>query len=229
MSYSIQTTFRVIWKSIITSFENPELPGTLIASILAVVTVLTLYELIVYRFILRRSLYNKAFNICITVIPYFIAMIILCLQSNMVITLGTIGALAIIRFRNAVKDPVDLVFLLWSIFIGISCGCRIYSISIMTSVAVTVVLILLNYTGIRNKTHILVLHLYNDEAVAKAKECVKSNSRNYRIKSRNYSGDGVTVVIELFTRNAEQLASSLRSISEIEKISLMVYDYDDFI
>ncbi len=229
MLYDFQTIIRVIWNNITTSFENPELPETLIVSVLVIVTVLTLYEFVVYRFILKRALYNKAFNICIMVIPYFIAMIILCLQSNMVITLGTIGALAIIRFRNAVKDPVDLVFLLWSIFIGISCGCRIYSISFLTSVAVTIVLILLNYISIRHKTHVLVIHLQNDGAVVKAEECVKNNSRFYRIKSRNITDDGVTAVIELFTRKPEELTTSLRSISEIDKISLMIYDYDDFI
>ena len=102
------------------SFQRSEITTSLLLSVLFVTGILALYEFIVYQIILHRSLYNRAFNISIAVLPFFIATIILCLQSNLVITLGTIGALAIIRFRTAVKDPVDLIFILWSIHIGIT-------------------------------------------------------------------------------------------------------------
>ena len=220
---------KAVWRQILSTFEQRELFPALIVSVLGMVTVLALYEYIVYRVILRRALYNRSFNMALAVIPYFIAMIILCLQSNMVITLGTIGALAIIRFRNAVKDPVDLVFLLWSIFIGISCGCRIYSMAILTSLTVTVVLVLLSFFYVRSRSHILVIHSADDGAVAKAEECIKGHSRRYRVKSRNYTKDGVTAVIELNTRSVEDIASSLRAIDEIDRMSLMEYDNDDIL
>lgn len=223
----MERMIRQFWESVISGFDNRELTETLIVSVLAVVTVLALYEYVVYRFILRRSLYNKAFNISIAVIPYFIAMMVMCLQSSLTITLGTIGALAIIRFRNAVKDPIDLVFLLWSVFLGISCGCRLFSMAALTSVTVTLVLIALNYLNIRNKTHILVMRLKSADSISKAEECLKSNTRHYRVKSQNYTGDSLTVVIELRTRDVEGLLSSLRGLGEIDRMSLMEYDYDD--
>ena len=102
--------------NIINNFESSSVYPSLIVSVLLMVLILSLYMFFVYHVIIRRSLYNKAFNICITVIPFFVSTIILCLQSSLVITLGTIGALAIIRFRTAVKDPVDMVFILWSIY-----------------------------------------------------------------------------------------------------------------
>ena len=77
------------------------------------VAILAIYEFFVYRIVSHRSFYNKSFNITTAILPFFISSIILCLQSNLVITLGTIGALAIIRFRTSVKDPVDMLYLLW--------------------------------------------------------------------------------------------------------------------
>ena len=70
------------------------------------VLILSIYKFVIYRLVSHRAFYNRAFHICIAVLPFFISTIILCLQSNLVITLETIGALAIIRFRTAVKDSV---------------------------------------------------------------------------------------------------------------------------
>ena len=148
-----------VFNSLVNHFESRELLTSTIAAVILVVTLLSVYEFIVYRFVLHRALYNKAFNICISIIPFFISTIILCLQTNLVITLGTIGALAIIRFRTAVKDPVDMIFILWSIHIGITCGCQLYELTILTSIIVTVVLIIMNHISFGMKSHILVVHL----------------------------------------------------------------------
>ena len=111
--------------NIFNSYTTQTIGTAQIASVLLVVLVLALYEFVVYRVVSHRAFYNKSFNICIVVLPFFIATIVMCLQSNIVITLGTIGALAILRFRTAVKDPVDMLYLLWSVHIGIVCGCQL--------------------------------------------------------------------------------------------------------
>jgi ABC-type spermidine/putrescine transport system permease subunit II len=104
------------------------------------VLLLPVYEFVIYRVVSHRAFYNRSFHISIAVIPFFISTIILCLQSNIVITLGTIGALAIVRFRTAVKDPVDMIYILWSIHTGIICGCQLYEVAVLTSLLVTIVL-----------------------------------------------------------------------------------------
>ncbi len=218
-----------VWNNIVTHFENQEVYPTLIISVLIMVTILAVYEFFVYRMILRRSLYNMAFNICISVVPYFIAMIILCLQSNMIVTLGTIGALAIIRFRTAIKDPIDMIFLLWSIFIGISCGCQIYSMSIITSLVVTIVLLGLNYIKAGGRSHVLVVHVSDMKVVESIEQKIRENASKYRIKSRNMTRDGINIVFELFSDNVGNLAESLNSSEGVEHFSLMEYDPDDIL
>ena len=104
-----------VFENIINTYSNESVTTVTIISVLLMVLFLAVYEFLVYRFVSHRTFYNKSFNISLAIIPFFIATIILCLQSNLVITLGTIGALAIIRYRTVVKDPIDMVYILFSL------------------------------------------------------------------------------------------------------------------
>ena len=220
----------IIWAikdAIASSFQNQEITTSVLLAVLIMTGVLALYEFIVYQVVLRRSLYNKAFNMSIAVLPFFISTIILCLQSNLVITLGTIGALAIIRFRTAVKDPVDLIFVLWSIHIGITCGCQLYEIAILTSLLATAVLIVLNRINIGMRSHILVLHCKSSDYESEVVDLLKNNTRKYRVKSRNHTEKGMDYVFEISTREVGVLTNALEKNASIERFSLMEYDSDD--
>lgn len=221
--------FDAVYRSLITHFNSKEIYPALIIAVLSVVSVLALYEFIVYKVVLHRSLYNKAFNICIALIPYFVSTIILCLQSNLIITLGTIGALAIIRFRTAVKDPVDMIFIFWAIHIGISCGCQLYELAIITSIVVTVVLVILNYITFGNKSHILIIRVPRTDVYYSVIEEVKKHTKKFRIKSRNYTNTGLNIVIELVSKEADLITENISKITDIESFSLMEYDVEDIL
>lgn len=212
---------------IINSLQNQEITTSMVLSVLAVAGILALYEFIVYQAVLHRSLYNKAFNISIAVLPLFISTIILCLQSNLVITLGTIGALAIIRFRTAVKDPVDLIFILWSLHIGIICGCQLYEMAVITSLAATLVLVALEYVNRRTKSHILVVHSKSAQSEDEIRKLLEKDTRRYRIKSRNYTEKGMDYVFEILVKEAGNLACNMEQAEAVERFSLMEYDSDD--
>lgn len=218
---------QAVLNHITSSFQNQEITTSKLLAVLVVVGVLALYEFFVYQVVLHRSLYNKAFNISVAVLPFFIATIILCLQSNLVITLGTIGALAIIRFRTAVKDPVDLIFILWAIHIGIICGCQLYEMAIVTSLIVTVVLVALNRINIGTRSHILVIHSKSAEDEKVIVEALKKHTKKYRVKSRNYTQKGMDYVFEIVTKEASVLSEILEKESGVERFSLMEYDSDD--
>lgn len=218
---------RAVVNQIVNSFRNDEITTSMLLAVLAVTGILALYEFIVYQVVLHRSLYNKAFNISIAVLPFFIATIILCLQTNLVITLGTIGALAIIRFRTAVKDPVDLIFVLWSIHIGITCGCQLYETAILTSLIATAVLVILNCINMRMKSHILVVHCKSTSDEDEILKLLKRNTRKYRIKSRNWTEKGMDYVFEIVMKEAGIFASDMEKSAAVERFSLMEYDSDD--
>lgn len=195
--------------------------------VLLVVLVLSAYEFFVYKLVSHRAFYNKSFNISLTVLPFFIATIILCLQSNVVITLGTIGALAIIRFRTAVKDPVDMIYLLWSIHIGITCGCQLYEVAVLTSLVVTIVLLILENVDFGRRPFIMVLHCEESKEM-ELMNIISSNTKKYRVKSRNYKSKGIDFVIEISVKDITALVDAIKGI-EIDKFSIIEYDSDDIL
>lgn len=207
------------------SYKNPAMGTAVISSVLIMVLVLSVYEFWVYRLVSHRAFYNRSFNICITILPFFISTIVLCLQSNIVITLGTIGALAILRFRTAVKDPVDMLYLLWSVHIGITCGCQLYEVAVLTSLIVTIVLIVMEHVSIGKKPFVLVLHCFPEDET-EILENIKSYAKRYRVKSRNFTKAGMDFVIELSVKNPQELSDTLRE-AGVEKFSLIEYDSDD--
>lgn len=213
------------FENIVNSYKNPVLGTSVISSVLLVALIIGMYEFTVYRLVSHRAFYNRSFNICIAALPLFISTIILCLQSNLVITLGTIGALAILRFRTAVKDPVDMLYLLWSVHIGITCGCQLYEIAVLTSLLVTILLICLEHISFGRKPILLVLHCSPDKE-HEILEKVKKHAKKYRVKSRNFTGRGLDMVIELSVKNLESLSEDMAK-SEIEKLSIIEYDSDD--
>ena len=220
-------TLTRVLENISNTYLNSAIDTSKILSVLLIVTLLSFFEFAVYRLVSHRAFYNKSFNICIVIIPFFVATIILCLQSNIVITLGTIGALAILRFRTAVKDPVDMLYLLWSVHIGIVCGCQLYEVALLTSLIVTIILILMNYVSIGRKPFVLVFQCANEKEQGILKNIEKSTS-HYKVKSRNYTSTGVNYVVEFSSKNISSLTESLKN-SEIEKFSIIEYDSEDVI
>jgi divalent metal cation (Fe/Co/Zn/Cd) transporter len=199
-----------------------------VLTVLIMTALLSLYEYAVYRNVSHRAFYNRMFNICIAVMPSLIGTIILCLQSNIVITLGTIGALAILRFRTAVKDPVDMLYLLWSVHIGITCGTQLYVVAILTSVVVTLLLLVFTNVQIGKKPFVAVIRSASKDQEEEILNAVKSVTNAYRVKSRNYTKTGADYVIELSVRNPSDLTAKLNTLN-LDKYSVIEYDSEDII
>ena len=217
-----------IFENMINSYANESITTSTIISVLIMVAFLAIYEFFVYRMVSHRSFYNKSFNITTAILPFFISAIILCLQSNLVITLGTIGALAIIRFRTSVKDPVDMLYLLWSVFIGIICGCQLFEVGVLTSVVVTIVLIALEHINFGRKSFVLIVRSTED-VESDLTNIFKTRKISHKFKSRNYTSKGFDYAIELTYNNIQELNNELSKIERISKYSIIEYDADDIV
>ena len=217
-----------VFENIINTYSNESVTTVTIISVLLMVLFLAVYEFLVYRFVSHRSFYNKSFNITIAILPFFISTIILCLQSNIIITLGTIGALAIIRFRTAVKDPLDMLYLLWSVYVGIICGCQLFEVGVLTSILVTIVLVVLDRVNFGRKPFVLILH--SDEDIEKELQTsFKEKKISNKFKSRNYTNKGYDFAIEFTTKDIEGLKTELSKNKKVSKYSIIEYDADDIV
>lgn len=214
----------VIKKSVLESFMGNNITTTTVCITLGITIILALYVFLVYYLSTRKTFYNKTFNVSLAAIAVITASIILAMQSNLAISLGMVGALSIVRFRTAVKDPKDLVFLFWSISIGIICGAGIYEIAIISSLIVTIGLFALELTPVGMACNILVVNSSSLEKEKEIMDIVKSGSKYASIKSRNASIAGADFVIECRVKEAAEMLQKLQALEGITGVSLLEHD-----
>lgn len=204
-------------------FTNTDIGLIEIIIVLGMAVVLGTYIFVVYRFISKQAFYSKQFNISLAVLPIIVAAIILAIQSSIVISLGMVGALSIVRFRTAVKDPLDLIFLFWSISVGIICGAGLSEIALMTSLVITVVILILDNVDIIRAPKLLVINLDGMEEEAEVLAIVEKDSKYNKVKSRNITGNNIRMIIELRTNKEKEMLAQLKNIKGVQGITLMEY------
>ena len=173
---------------------------------------------------MKKIFYSKSFNIALAVIAVVTAAIILAVQSSIVISLGMVGALSIVRFRTAVKEPMDLCFLFWSIAVGICCGARVMEVAFILSALLTILVVILNMLPVGRAPMILVMNLKDIKEESEVIERVKKYARYYKIKSRNISMMKCNMVIELRVKDGHDMVRDIASLDAIDSVSLISHD-----
>lgn len=214
----------IIKKSVLESFTGSNITTTTVCVTLGITVIIALYIFLVYYLSTRKTFYNKTFNVSLAAIAVITASIILAMQSNLAISLGMVGALSIVRFRTAVKDPKDLVFLFWSISVGIICGAGIYEIAIIASLIVTIGLFGLELTPVGNAAMILVVNCDSLDKEGEILEIVKRSCKKPSVKSRNASVAGADFVIECRVKEPAEMLKSLKALQGVTGVSLLEHD-----
>lgn len=218
--------------SIIEILKNSFLEGyassTLSIKAIIICMVLTLlvstYIFILYRLINRQAFYNKNFNIALPAIAIITAAIILTIQSSIIISLGMVGALSIVRFRTAIKDPMDLVFLFWSISVGIICGAGFAIIAVIASGVLTCGILLADYLPIAKAPQILLINSNTFENEKEIMEVVKKYCSLHRVKARNLTKDHLDMAIEVRVKEETGLVTELMKVDNVISASLVAHD-----
>lgn len=213
-----------ILDSVNTGFNNEEVTTTSIITMLLMVSVFSFYEFLVYRYVSKRSFYSKHFNISLAIIPFFISSIIMALQSSLVVTLGTIGALAIIRFRTAVKDPLDMVYLFWSVHTGIVVGTGLFEVAFLTSIVVTVFILILDFMPLGKAPYLLVINIEDIGEEKSILDLIDGFAKHVNVKSRNFSPNGIDMIAEIRTKQEADLMKELVTHQAIKAASLVAHD-----
>ena len=214
----------VFKKSFLEGFTSMDITTGKIAATLIVTALLALYIFAIYRLVTRKVFYSKNFNISLAVMSLITAAIILAMQSNLVISLGMVGALSIVRFRTAVKDPMDLAFLFWSISIGIICGAGLYEIALVTSVGVTVFILVLDMLPVGKAPLMLVANSSEMNGEKAVLDVVGKYARYYKVKSRNLSKGRLDLVIELKVKEESALVSEVAALDGMLSASMISHD-----
>ena len=214
----------VFKKSFLEGFTSMDITTGKIAATLIVTALLALYIFAIYRLVTRKVFYSKNFNISLAVMSLITSAIILAMQSNLVISLGMVGALSIVRFRTAIKDPMDLAFLFWSISIGIICGAGLYEIALVTSVGGTVFILVLDMLPVGKAPMMLVVNSSEMNGEKAVLDVVGKYARYYKVKSRNLSKGRLDLVIELKVKEESALVSEVAALDGMLSASMISHD-----
>ncbi len=219
------TTFKDIFKkSFLEGFAASEITTITVVAALGIACVLALYIFFVYRVVTRKTFYSKNFNISLAGITVITASLILTMQSSVVLSLGMVGALSIVRFRTAIKDPMDLMFLFWSISVGIICGAGLAQVAVILSVVITVGILVLDQLPVAKAPMILVVNAGDLDAEAVVSETIQKYVKHFTVKSRNMTADSLDLVYELRTDDGSALVRDIMRLESVTSASLLSHD-----
>jgi hypothetical protein len=190
---------------------------------LLVTFMVTLFIFYVYRKTFNGVVYTRSFNVGLVLTGLVVSLIALPISSNIALSLGMVGALSIVRFRTAIKDPADIVFTFWAIAVGIICGAGLYMIAIVGSPISGFFLFVLNQFNFRtNDPYLLVVH-YTNEVEAKVQAALPEN----KLRSRTVTSAGVELMVEVRMK-AEDASNvdKLLKIKGVKDAALVSYNAD---
>lgn len=213
-----------IKKSVLQEFTDPAVTMGDIAAALGMAAVLALYIYLIYKLVTRSAFYSRDFNKSLAMLPVITAGILLAMQSSFVISLGSVGALSIVRFRNAVKDPMDLVFLFWSISIGIVCGAKLYALAVLLSLVLTVLVFVLDFIPAAKSPMLLVMNGSDASVETALQPILKQQAKAAHVKSRNLTTAGVDLIVELRPNDPAALVQACAALPGVQSVSLLDHD-----
>ena len=214
----------VLKKSIVEGFTNTDIPTIQIVLTLGITFLIAMYIYMIYRMVNKTALYDKSFHASMAIISIITAGIIIAMQSSIVISLGMVGALSIVRFRTAIKNPMDLLFLFWSIGTGIICGAGLFEIAVIVSLMVTVGIFLLEYMPEVKKPYLLIINGTKELDETVVLELIRKHARFVKVRSRNLKKSGADYIIEVHTKEEKKLLDALSEIEAISQLSLLSHE-----
>lgn len=177
----------------------------------------------VYRRAFMGVVYDHALNLSLVVMTLLVAVIIVTISTNITLSLGMVGALSIVRYRTAVKNPLDLMFLFWAITSGIAIGAQYYYIAFVAWVAVALALCFLKrLKGSRSAYVLIVTYLSQPEVEEAVRRCLKDRQGRFRSKVVRGGTTELTMELSLPTENLN-VTRPLEELEGVQDVTLVEY------
>ncbi len=215
---------KILESALIEGYATTKIDIAEVGVCLLLATLIALYIFTVYRLFARNTFYDRNFNLSLIGMSVLSASVLLTVQSSIVVSVGMVGALSIVRFRTAVKDPMDLVFLFWAIVSGIICGAGFALIAILASLVLTLILLALTKLPAAHPSQLLVINAASLEAEPTVMELLNRYSRTVKVHSRSVTASGMNLSIELRTKDEHQLIGELLGVPGIRSATMVAHD-----
>ncbi|NLO38769.1 MAG: DUF4956 domain-containing protein [Ruminiclostridium sp.] len=176
-----------------------------------------LFIFYVYKKTFSGVMYSASFGVSIMAMTLITTLIILAVTSNIILSLGMVGALSIVRFRTAVKEPLDIAFLFWAISAGIVVGAGLIPLAVIGSVFIGIILLVFVNRKSNDTPYIMVLNLDNDQAESDCMALIKAKTKKNLIKAKTVSRNGIELTVEV--RLLDMSAKLLNELLEINGVN----------
>lgn len=192
---------------------------------MAISFVLGLFIFFVYKKTFTGVMYSSSFAVSLMALSLITSLIILAVTSNIILSLGMVGALSIVRFRTAIKEPMDIAFLFWAISAGIVTGAGLIPLAVFGSLFIGIILLIFVNKKSYETPYIAVINCTNQIAEDEAMLLIKAKTKKQLVKSKSVSKNGIELTIEV--RLMDYSTSIVNTLSEIEGvISAVLISYN---
>lgn len=213
----------IIKKSVIETMTVAQYDALQIALALAIALVMGCLIFFVYRKFYSGVVFSRNFAVTLVGMTVLTCMVTLAISTNIVISLGMVGALSIVRYRTAVKDPMDLLYLFWAITTGIAVGAKMYLLALAAAVVIILMIWLFYHKGQKGQIYIMVTH-YEDDAAGD--EIIRTLGKmKYFIKSKTLRGENTELAVEVFCKkNDTSFLEKIRVLPGVQDVTLIQYN-----
>ena len=219
----LKVTFDEIFKdNFLNNFSsNVSIPVICITLIYAFL--LSLFVFFIYKLTTKNVIYSKKFNISMSLMSIITAAIVLSMQANITVSLGMVGALSIVRFRTAIKEPRDLLFLFWSISNGIIIGAQVYSMAIVLAIVLGIAMLFFEIIPEKKIPYLLVIYFKNIKT-KDIETILESYNVKYKLKSENLSSKESSYIYEIKIKNDKEFINEILKIKGVNEVNLLSQD-----
>lgn len=176
----------------------------------------------IYRRNFRGVMYSNNFTLTLVLMTLITCPVVMCIRESIQLSMGMVGALSIVRFRTAVKDPLDTAYMFWALTMGILLGAGQFFLTALAVVGIAVLITVLVQIQSRSLGSFLLVVRMGDEAERSANQVVGS-IRNQRLKSKTVSSNGIEATYEVRVDKPDALLNKLRSVPGVYDATLVSY------
>lgn len=219
-------TFKDIFKSsFLETMTSVSILDMAVALVLAFA--LGLFIFLVYKKTFQGVMYSSSFGVTLIALTMITTIVILAVTSNVVLSLGMVGALSIVRFRTAIKEPLDIAFLFWSIGAGIVLAAGMIPLAVIGSVIIGVILLVFVNRKSHVNPYIVVIRCENNESEMLAKQFLTSKTEHCVVKSKSAQRGEIELNIEIRLKdNNTDFVNTLADINGVQSAVLVSYNGD---
>ena len=192
---------------------------------MAIAFALGLFIYLVYKKTFRGVMYSSSFGVSLMAMTLITTLIILAVTSNVILSLGMVGALSIVRFRTAVKEPLDIAFLFWAISAGIVTGAGLIPLAVIGSVFIGIILVIFVNAKTSDTPYIAIISCANETAEKAAVELLKANTKKQLVKSKTVTKAGIELMVEVkLNGESTEVCNKLSVVEGVTQAALVSYN-----